>query len=93
MNKQEAVLQLKDLIKDRKSLWMNDKEMGAVYQADIDALEYAVRALEERTAVKHGKWNRTTSDYECSCCQYPMDYITPFCPNCGAKMDLEEEPK
>lgn len=39
--------------------------------------------------VKHGKWNRTTSDYECSNCQYPMDYITPYCPNCGAKMDLE----
>ena len=33
-----------------------------------------------------GKWNRTTSDYECSRCQYPMDYITPYCPNCGADM-------
>ena len=41
--------------------------------------------------VVHGKWDRTTSDYECSVCQYPMDYITPYCPNCGAKMDGEEQ--
>lgn len=37
--------------------------------------------------VKYGKWERTTSDYECSECYYPMDYITSYCPNCGAKMD------
>ena len=43
------------------------------------------------TEVKHGKWNKTTSDYECSNCEYPMDYITPFCPNCGARMDYETE--
>ena len=36
--------------------------------------------------IKHGEWNRTTSDYECSKCNYPMDYITPYCPYCGADM-------
>ncbi len=41
--------------------------------------------------VVHGKWERTTSDVECSNCYYPMDYITPYCPNCGAKMDLKED--
>ena len=41
--------------------------------------------------VVHGKWNRTTSDYECSNCQFQLAYIwiTPHCPNCGAKMDVE----
>lgn len=36
--------------------------------------------------IKHGEWNRTTSDYECSKCNYPMDYITPYCHYCGADM-------
>lgn len=40
----------------------------------------------------HGRWLKTImDDYECSNCLYPMDYITPFCPRCGAKMDGEEE--
>lgn len=39
----------------------------------------------------HGEWHRTTSDYECSKCQYPMDYITPYCPNCGAEMGGAED--
>lgn len=39
--------------------------------------------------VKHGKWNRTTY-YECSECQFLMEYVTPYCPFCGAKMELEE---
>lgn len=39
--------------------------------------------------VKHGKWNRDGSIYECSNCYYPMEYVTPYCPCCGAKMDGE----
>ena len=58
-----------------------------------DACDYIRDKMESTPAadvapVKHGKWIRTTSDYECSNCQYPMDYITPYCPYCGAKMDL-----
>lgn len=55
--------------------------------------------------VKYGKWidlRKDDMDYEfkCSCCGYtfgmyneditPLDVGMNFCPNCGAKMDLEE---
>ncbi|MDO5399309.1 MAG: hypothetical protein Q4G33_15450 [bacterium] len=45
--------------------------------------------------VKHGKW--IPDDYmyyRCSECGYEHDtpeYITPFCPHCGAKMDLGDD--
>ena len=51
----------------------------------VDDLSYLPTV--DAVPVVHGKWDRTTSDYECSNCQYPMDYITPYCPNCGARMD------
>lgn len=44
--------------------------------------------------VRYGEW--IPNDYEfyhCSECGYEQDspeYITPYCPNCGAKMDKEE---
>lgn len=53
--------------------------------------------------VKHGRWKIKTDEYDCeymmcSVCKeefYPVDAdtvdTTPnYCPNCGAKMDLEE---
>lgn len=62
-----------------------------------DACDY-IRGKMESTPgadvdpVKHGIWLKTImDDYECSNCLYPMDYITPFCPRCGAKMDGKEE--
>lgn len=56
-------------------------------------------------AVKHGEWKKIlqngdgTSDYECSAClgiiaDVPDDDEHPlcsFCPNCGAKMDGNEQ--
>lgn len=44
--------------------------------------------------VRHGKWNNWEVLWkECSCCQYRTQKINAreyfFCPNCGAKMDLE----
>lgn len=48
--------------------------------------------------VRHGKWRNNRSHYpECTECGYmPMYdpsiddiYYSPYCPNCGAKMDLE----
>ncbi len=44
--------------------------------------------------VRYGEW--IPDDYEyyhCSECGFENDereYITPYCPHCGAKMDLEE---
>lgn len=47
--------------------------------------------------VKHGKWEYIGTDkkgyvYRCSNCvgRIGLDYETNYCPNCGAKMDLED---
>ena len=47
--------------------------------------------------VKHGKWKlwsnyRREDGYErfCSNCTHRQFKITAYCPNCGAKMDLED---
>lgn len=41
--------------------------------------------------VKHGKWNGGLANWNCSACNYGVNAWnnTPYCPNCGAKMDLE----
>ncbi len=63
-------------------------------------LEKMVRAAPAADAapVVHGRWIKHQDEYEnwceCSMCgkspDSPLDE-TPFCPNCGAKMDLEED--
>lgn len=47
--------------------------------------------------VQHGKWEYIGTDkkgyvYRCSNCagRIGLDYETNYCPNCGAKMDLED---
>lgn len=46
--------------------------------------------------VRHGRWVNTKKEVEqickCSECGYPISYFwsrTPYCPNCGARMDKE----
>ena len=49
-------------------------------------------------AVVHGKWEEKQEQiswleddvdvfFECSICECLSDYSSPYCPNCGAKMD------
>lgn len=48
--------------------------------------------------VVHGKWVNKNDTPHCTVCDYipafdvALDdiYYSPFCPNCGAKMDLED---
>lgn len=48
--------------------------------------------------VRHGRWIKTDPGNDtlfatCSQCNYPVDWWrgkTKYCPNCGAKMDLED---
>ena len=65
----------------------------------------ALAALEAQrdgdVTVRHGMWNDINSNARnpvaawvcrCSLCGCPQDYKHNFCPNCGAKMDLEDKP-
>lgn len=44
--------------------------------------------------VRYGEWIADDYAYNrCSVCGWEWDdreYVTPYCPNCGAKMDLED---
>ena len=66
----------------------------------LDAMERQKRAdnknsvSDAETQVKHGRW---VDEYEglpfCSVCDYNGygHLMSPYCPNCGAKMDLDKE--
>ena len=48
--------------------------------------------LKELAGRKTGKWIDTGSGQECSCCmeiQYGYDNGRRYCPNCGAKMEVD----
>lgn len=65
-------------------------ELTRNYIASVPAAEAA--------EVRHGRWVNTNKEVErmckCSECGYPISYFwsrTPYCPNCGARMDKEYE--
>lgn len=44
--------------------------------------------------VVHARWRYVGSNWECSCCLFPVPRKSSFyhwCPQCGARMDDEEE--
>lgn len=65
-----------------------------------EALDQIIESLDVDVApIRHGSWKEvfygeaggyTFFNVICSCCGYDMgDKMTPFCPNCGTKMDGE----
>lgn len=90
MTKEEAI----ELIESaRKTMYLpKSKE----YISDFGyALEMAIKALEQEPKAGHWKRNETIRVTYCSECgfgQYIDEYRTyNYCPNCGAKMESEEE--
>lgn len=66
----------------------------------IDAIEMYIDALTvlDVAPVVHGEWVWQEDTLVCSICQRPAptegEYVqveTPYCPQCGARMDGEEE--
>lgn len=53
--------------------------------------ENAIESAPTIDPVKRGKWILFDDRYYCSECDEDMDWKTYYCPNCGAKMNLEEE--
>lgn len=57
-----------------------------------DIIDVAVKRIMECTEakrVRHGKWLDADDgiDWTCSICGHDAWANTPFCPNCGARMD------
>lgn len=76
---------------DRKAL------RDALYDADAITMT-GIKILNQFPAadvvpVVHGKWGNYEPilyGYRCSCCKNTHRTCTAYCPNCGARMDLEE---
>lgn len=68
--------------------------VGYGSKSQIDAIPTA-----DVAEVKHGKWIGSIdfpimqAMIRCSLCNEPAITMSKFCPNCGAKMDLEEKSK
>ena len=41
--------------------------------------------------VRHGRWVDSSNGWMCSECEQDNTYAKPWCPNCGARMDKEDE--
>lgn len=71
------------------------QHLASVY--DLESLVAGMPTIEAEP-VRHGRWEKHGSKWQCTHCKVPMSVDgTPtenslfFCPNCGAKMDLEDE--
>ena len=94
MTDAEAIQYNKNL---REYMKITDKTSEYKFlKENYEALEMAIKALEQ--ARPKGKWIATENEeinivgYYCSCCDLPMETEekTTYCPNCGAKMEVEE---
>ena len=85
MTRQEKITILKDIIDGEIINPSVRKEVG----------NWAIRTLEQEP--KTGEWIKMPICFKCSNCNELEDRTTKYCPNCGARMDLQsvipQEPK
>ena len=95
MTSEQAIAKLREI---RSDYWVDDGygNMTDDCADGIVAIDQAIEALQER---KTGKWvkDKYGTDH-CSCCDYIPAYDTtiddiyysPYYPNCGAKLEVDE---
>ncbi len=92
MTREEAISRI------QQALGVPNRFQGLVL-IDEELANMAIEALQAEP-VKHGKWkyynysdisNPYCGYNECSVCKHHEHIEHKFCPNCGAKMDKEEE--
>ena len=71
------------------------KERNIILYLNAPMLRYAMEKFQvhEVEIVQHGRWipaRPSVSSVKCSICEKFWETETPYCPSCGAKMDLEE---
>lgn len=89
-----------------ESTGMEPENIGALYEelnqykeiGDLDRLRELMQADREGRCVVHGKWvvggvhgNGVIGNWKCDICKGVSLKETLYCPNCGAKMDLEDK--
>jgi rubrerythrin len=91
---------LKKQISDfKKSINSPNSDYMTGYLSALSATEGIIAMLPtaDVVEVKHGEWVTRKSIhkeefYVCSVCKTATDDIWRYCPNCGAKMNLSENP-
>lgn len=87
-----------DLISRADLLEEADKRRSEVnYHDDAEictGMDAIIEVIEDISAVdaepvRHGRWTFPWTSPECSACRKTQKWTSKFCPNCGAKMDLE----
>lgn len=90
---------LVDAIKDKiavdKEIYPDDKS-SIIFRAGMKNVIGIVKNQDTVDPVKHGRWVDTgradyylNKEYRCSCCN-SVDYMSsPYCYNCGARVDGE----
>lgn len=71
------------------------RELNITLYLNAPMLRYAMEKFQahEVEIVQHGRWIPTRpniNSVKCSICEKFWETETPYCPSCGAKMDLEE---
>ena len=83
----QAAIDADELIKQacRSTEWSHGEHPMAVEVDDIDNAE-----VFNSVTTQHGQWELQEEEPHycvCSCCHRLATYPSPYCPECGAKMD------
>ena len=87
---------IKSEIDDDKEIYPDDKS-SIIFRTGMKNVIGIVKNQDTVDPVKHGRWVDTgradyylNKEYRCSCCN-SVDYMSsPYCYNCGARMDSEQ---
>lgn len=95
MNKAEIISQLESL-RDSQAGMAKQPMPDDIFIRDVEALDAAINFLNSGDRrIPTGEWiyDSRTGEPRCSKCgENAVDgIITPYCPNCGAKMEEEDE--
>ena len=87
MANEKRLIDANELIKKREEMWQDRCDHMVVRVTNIENAP-TVDAVE----VVHGRWIVLGLNYykvlsQCSECCAKYDFQSPYCPNCGAKMD------
>ena len=89
----DAVAYYKELKEEMDYPGRSEEFMIAI---DVAIADLADAPTVDAVPVVHGRWveipslmNLPWKKYRCDHCGCPQDYKHNYCPNCGAKMDLE----
>ena len=93
MTKEEAIIELSNL----KTYKIKNK-YALIGEERFEALDMAIKALEQQPKTGHwiadvDRWGdivTTVNGYRCSECNTFDTDKDNYCPNCGAKMEVEE---